>query len=213
MMVETVKEGSYPPCQLCKFLFVSPSALAVTILSLCTHCSFLRSVDSWVSRNRCTNLTTNDFDNGTVHFSSWTCGGVNGALEHYREDDMGHVWASQTQTFSQAIIGEGPTKLEANDIIMKFFDRFALDKENNGTAPSTFTAASSDLLPVAQATGTGSLTIETASTTSSATPTKSTIGTGTASPTTSGSSDVGGIFGVGLLALLSSVGTIGLALL
>lgn len=170
-------------------------------------------VDSWVSRNRCTNMTTNEFDNGTVHFSSWTCGGVDGALEHYREDDMGHVWASQTQTFSQAIIGEGPTKLEANDIIMKFFDRFALDKENNGTASSTFTAASSDLLPVTQATGTGSPTIATASTTGSATPTKSTSGTGTASPTTSGSSDVGGIFGVGLLALLSSAGTIGLALL
>ncbi|OIW22637.1 alpha/beta-hydrolase [Coniochaeta ligniaria NRRL 30616] len=88
-------------------------------------------VDSWVSRNRCGNLSTADSYNGTVHISSWTCDGVDGALEHYREADMGHVWASQQQTFSQLVIGEGPTKLEANDVIMKFFDKFSLDKESN----------------------------------------------------------------------------------
>jgi hypothetical protein len=142
-----------------------------------------------------------DFDNGTVHIWSWTCNGVDGALQHYREDDMGHVWASQQPTFSQIVMGEGPTKLEANDIIMKFFDKFSLDKESNNTASSTFTAASSALLPVTQATGMGSLPTGTASRASSA------------SPTASGSSAAGRNSGVGSFALLSSFGVIGLALL
>ncbi|KAH8904854.1 alpha/beta-hydrolase [Coniochaeta sp. PMI_546] len=165
-------------------------------------------LDAWVSRNHCTNLSTTDSDNGTVHISSWTCDGIDGALKLYREDDMGHVWASRKQTFSQAVMGEGPTKLEANDVIMKFFARFALDKESNGTSSSTFTAASSVLLPVTQATGAGSLPTITASSNNSASSTEAASGTVSGSshtsPTALGNSAAGGNSGISMLTLTSS---------
>lgn len=213
MSVGTGKEDSCPPCRLCTFLSRRnpPGRLHYPFASI--NCSCLRSVDSWVSRNRCTNLSTTDTDNGTVHFSSWTCAGVDAAVEHYREDDMGHVWASRKQTFSQAIMGEGPTKLEANDVIMKFFDRFMLDAESNDTSSITFTAASSVLLPVTQATGAGSLPTGTARATGSASPAKTASGTGNASPTASRSSAVSGNSGVRLFTLISLFEGIALALL
>lgn len=158
-------------------------------------------VNSWVSRNRCTSLSKTDSDNGTIHLWSWTCNGVEGALEHHREDDMGHVWASRQQTFSQIVMREGPTSLEANDIIMGFFDRFSLDKQSTSNDSSTFTPASSVLLPVTQATGAGSL------------PTGTATGTGGAGPTPSGNGAARGWSGVGFHALLSSVGVIVVALL
>jgi hypothetical protein len=215
MTVGMGKEGFCRPYRLCKS--TSTVDTPEDVRRLCPQVSiahWLCSVDSWVSRNRCTNLSTTDSYNGTVRISSWTCNGVLGALEHYREDDMGHVWASQQQTFSQLVIGEGPTKLEANDVIMKFFDRFSLDKESINTASSTFTAASSVLLPVTQATGAGSPSTGTPATgTGYPSPTGTNSGPSSASPTVSGSSAAGGNSGVGLFGLRNSVGAIALALL
>ena len=44
----------------------------------------------WAQRNACTNPPKQEdtFD-GDVHHFSWTCGGKEGVLQHYKVDDMG----------------------------------------------------------------------------------------------------------------------------
>ncbi|KAJ6260099.1 hypothetical protein Dda_4320 [Drechslerella dactyloides] len=83
-------------------------------------------LQGWVERNKCDNMTMTTI-NGTVHRFLWTCDGVDGAMEHWREDDMGHAWASREPTFSQIAAGEPPTKIEGNAVILDFFEEWRVD--------------------------------------------------------------------------------------
>ena len=51
-------------------------------------------------------------------------------------------------------MGEGPTKIEAGELIMKFFDRFSLDDEGVGKPSGSFTLEPSVLLSATQDLGT-----------------------------------------------------------
>ncbi|KAI0111223.1 carbohydrate esterase family 1 protein [Nemania sp. FL0031] len=79
----------------------------------------------WAERNACTSSVVDDSFDGDVHHTTWTCaGGVEGVLQHWKVDDMGHCWASTEINFSQISVLEGPTHIEASQIIMDFFDQF-----------------------------------------------------------------------------------------
>ncbi|KAI1762702.1 carbohydrate esterase family 1 protein [Hypoxylon sp. FL1150] len=80
----------------------------------------------WAQRNGCddSEKTVEDSFDGDVHHTTWTCGDTEGALQHWKVDDMGHCWASTEINFSQIAAGELPTHIEASQIIMDFFDSF-----------------------------------------------------------------------------------------
>lgn len=80
----------------------------------------------WAQRNGCDDSakTVEDSFDGDVHHTSWTCGGVDGVLQHWKVDDMVHVWASTELTPSAIAAGVGPTHIEASQLIMEFFDQF-----------------------------------------------------------------------------------------
>ncbi|KAI2615886.1 carbohydrate esterase family 1 protein [Hypoxylon sp. NC1633] len=82
----------------------------------------------WAQRNGCGDgdggKKVEDSFGGDVHHMTWTCGGVEGVLQHWKVDDMGHCWASTEINFSQIAAGEGPTHIQASQIIMEFFDQF-----------------------------------------------------------------------------------------
>ncbi|KAI0403205.1 carbohydrate esterase family 1 protein [Xylaria palmicola] len=80
----------------------------------------------WAERNGCASSEVEDSFGGDVHHTTWTCGndGVEGALQHWKVDDMGHCWASTEINFSQLSVPQGPTHIQASQIIMDFFDRF-----------------------------------------------------------------------------------------
>ncbi|KAK6360138.1 hypothetical protein TWF730_006291 [Orbilia blumenaviensis] len=91
-------------------------------------------LQGWIERNKCDNMTEVLF-NGSAHHFTWTCDGVQGAMQHYRVEGMGHVWPSTEPNFSQVSSGGKPTVIEANDLILRFFDRW--DVEDRGTSPSS----------------------------------------------------------------------------
>ncbi|KAI8630219.1 carbohydrate esterase family 1 protein [Xylariaceae sp. FL1651] len=79
----------------------------------------------WAERNSCASSNVEDSFDGDVHHTTWTCaGGVEGMLQHWKVDDMGHCWASTEINFSQISVLEGPTHIQASQIIMDFFDQF-----------------------------------------------------------------------------------------
>ncbi|CAJ2507396.1 Uu.00g085820.m01.CDS01 [Anthostomella pinea] len=79
----------------------------------------------WAERNGCTDVRVEDSFEGDVHHSIWTCGdGTEGVLQHWKVDDMGHCWASTEINFSQIAAGQGPTHIQASQVIMDFFDQF-----------------------------------------------------------------------------------------
>lgn len=82
-------------------------------------------LDSWATRGQCSNKTTEESFNNDVQHYTWTCAGEQGALQHYKIDDMDHCWASTEPNFSQLSVKQGPTHIEADDVIMKFFDQFS----------------------------------------------------------------------------------------
>ncbi|KAH7397384.1 Alpha/Beta hydrolase protein [Pyrenochaeta sp. MPI-SDFR-AT-0127] len=43
----------------------------------------------WVQRNACSSKTEKTLNDGKVHHYSWTCGGQEGALQHYKVEDLG----------------------------------------------------------------------------------------------------------------------------
>lgn len=49
-------------------------------------------------------------------------------MEHWYESSMGHVWPSRTPNFSQAMAGTGPTVVEGNEELIRFFDEFPLNR-------------------------------------------------------------------------------------
>ncbi|KAI0904695.1 carbohydrate esterase family 1 protein [Ustulina deusta] len=80
----------------------------------------------WAERNACTSSKVEDSFNGDVHHTTWTCAdGAEGVLQHWKIDDMGHCWASTEINFSQLSVLEGPTHIQASQIIMEFFDQYA----------------------------------------------------------------------------------------
>ncbi|KAK2761253.1 hypothetical protein FQN54_001775 [Arachnomyces sp. PD_36] len=81
----------------------------------------------WQERNGCTSDSTSDSDGGNVHHTTWTCNGVEGALQHWKVDENGHNWPSKTINLNMAVSGFGPQPIEANDIVTEFFDSFSLD--------------------------------------------------------------------------------------
>ncbi|KAF3927380.1 hypothetical protein ABW21_db0204696 [Orbilia brochopaga] len=100
-------------------------------------------LQGWAERNKCTNQTETTM-NSTVHRFLWTCDGIDGAMEHWKEDTMGHVWASQEPTFSQISAGEPPTKIEGNAVILAFFDKWTVDvppAQGSSTGPSSTSSA------------------------------------------------------------------------
>ncbi|KAI0169614.1 carbohydrate esterase family 1 protein [Hypoxylon sp. FL1284] len=80
----------------------------------------------WAQRNGCDDAgkKVEDSFDGDVHHTTWTCGDTEGALQHWKVDDMGHCWASTEINFSQIAAGELPTHIQASQIIMDFFDQF-----------------------------------------------------------------------------------------
>ncbi|KAI2466518.1 carbohydrate esterase family 1 protein [Annulohypoxylon bovei var. microspora] len=80
----------------------------------------------WAARNACADdgKTVEESFGGDVLHTSWACGGAAGVLQHWKVDDMGHCWASTEINFSQISVGEGPTHIQASQIIMDFFDQF-----------------------------------------------------------------------------------------
>ncbi|KAI1337523.1 carbohydrate esterase family 1 protein [Xylariaceae sp. FL0016] len=80
----------------------------------------------WAQRDECSSSKVEDSFDDDVHHTIWTCGtdGTEGVLQHWKVDDMGHCWASTEINFSQIAAGEGPTHIEASQIIMDFFDQF-----------------------------------------------------------------------------------------
>ncbi|KAJ7641697.1 carbohydrate esterase family 1 protein [Roridomyces roridus] len=80
----------------------------------------------WAQRNNCpdSTKTVEDLFNGTGQHYSWTCNGVEGLLQHWKVDDMGHCWASTSLDFSCLVAGEGPGPISASSIVMAFFDKF-----------------------------------------------------------------------------------------
>ncbi|KAI0599172.1 carbohydrate esterase family 1 protein [Biscogniauxia sp. FL1348] len=83
----------------------------------------------WAERNGCDGgrggeEEVEDSFEGDVHHHTWTCGGVRGVLQHWKVDSMGHCWASTEINFSQIAAGQGPTHIQASQIIMDFFDQF-----------------------------------------------------------------------------------------
>ncbi|KAI0199314.1 carbohydrate esterase family 1 protein [Astrocystis sublimbata] len=81
-------------------------------------------LDWWAERNACTSSKVDDSFDGDVHHTSWTCDNTEGVLQHWKIDDMGHCWASTEINFSQISVGQGPTHIQASEIIMDFFDQF-----------------------------------------------------------------------------------------
>ncbi|KAJ6528254.1 carbohydrate esterase family 1 protein [Mycena vulgaris] len=77
----------------------------------------------WALRNNCPSNTTETLFNGDVHHTVWECNGVEGVLQHWKVDDMGHCWASTTLDFSEIAAGQGPTPIDASTIVMAFFDQ------------------------------------------------------------------------------------------
>jgi hypothetical protein len=41
--------------------------------------------------------------------------------------DLGHDWPSQIINIDMAVAGVGPQPIEANDIVIDFFDKFSLE--------------------------------------------------------------------------------------
>ncbi|KAJ9256118.1 CAZyme family CE1 [Paecilomyces variotii] len=80
----------------------------------------------WQQRNGCTSNTTYNSDNGNVHHTVWTCKGISGTLQHWKVDKNGHDWPSKTMNIDMAVAGVGPQPIEANDIVIDFFDSFSL---------------------------------------------------------------------------------------
>ncbi|KAI0536609.1 carbohydrate esterase family 1 protein [Xylaria digitata] len=79
----------------------------------------------WAERNACTSSKVEDSFDGDVHHTTWTCaGGAEGILQHWKVDDLGHCWASTEINFSQLSVLEGPTHIQASQIIMDFFDQY-----------------------------------------------------------------------------------------
>ncbi|KAJ7673717.1 carbohydrate esterase family 1 protein [Mycena polygramma] len=52
------------------------------------------------------------------------CNGVEGVVQHWKVDDMGHCWASTTLDLTEIAAGQGPTPIDASTIVMEFFDKF-----------------------------------------------------------------------------------------
>ncbi|GAP85252.1 putative carbohydrate esterase family 1 protein [Rosellinia necatrix] len=78
----------------------------------------------WAERNACTSSKVEDSFGGDVHHTTWTCAdGAEGVLQHWAIDDMGHCWASTEINFSQLSVPQGPTHIQASQIIMDFFDQ------------------------------------------------------------------------------------------
>ncbi|KAI9712332.1 MAG: hypothetical protein M1820_001545 [Bogoriella megaspora] len=84
-------------------------------------------VSWWAERNGCSqDPSSNDSSShGDVHHLSWDCQGVEGLVQHWKVDDMGHQWASTETDFSQIADGDKPTHINASSIIMDFFDGFS----------------------------------------------------------------------------------------
>ncbi|KAI1111910.1 carbohydrate esterase family 1 protein [Nemania sp. NC0429] len=79
----------------------------------------------WAERNACSSSKVEDSFGGDVHHTTWTCAdGVEGVLQHWKVDSMGHCWASTEINFSQLSVPQGPTPIEASKIIVDFFDQF-----------------------------------------------------------------------------------------
>ncbi|KAI8951485.1 carbohydrate esterase family 1 protein [Xylaria longipes] len=78
----------------------------------------------WAERNACTSSKAEDSFEGDVHHTTWTCDNTEGVLQHWKVDDMGHCWASTEINFSQISVPQGPTHIQASQIIMDFFDQF-----------------------------------------------------------------------------------------
>lgn len=66
-------------------------------------------LESWTQRNNCTGKTEHKTHDGDVHHTSWTCGGINGLVEHYKVDSLGRYSQShgdrEVADFARALLG------------------------------------------------------------------------------------------------------------
>ncbi|KAK6500956.1 hypothetical protein TWF506_003714 [Arthrobotrys conoides] len=95
-------------------------------------------LQGWAERNGCTNMTETVYNKTAVHYS-WTCGGIEGVMQHFKVEGMGHVWASTEENFSQTISGGRPTVVNANALILEFFARWEVEDGETGNVTTTTT--------------------------------------------------------------------------
>ncbi|KAJ5232912.1 Alpha/Beta hydrolase protein [Penicillium chermesinum] len=81
---------------------------------------------AWQRRNGCGANTTVNSDNGNVHHTTWSCQDAGNALQHWKVDKNGHDWPSRTINADMIVAGMGPQPIEANDLVIDFFDQFSL---------------------------------------------------------------------------------------
>ncbi|KAF2713837.1 carbohydrate esterase family 1 protein [Pleomassaria siparia CBS 279.74] len=79
-------------------------------------------LDWWAQRNGCSNKSEESLIDGDVQHLSWTCGGIQGLLQHYKVIDMGHCWADTEPNLSQISVPQGPSSVKASEIVMRFFN-------------------------------------------------------------------------------------------
>ncbi|KAH3913854.1 feruloyl esterase [Parastagonospora nodorum] len=79
-------------------------------------------LDWWAQRNSCTGKTEEVIEDGNVQHYSWSCDGIEGLLQHYKVEGLGHCWADTEPNLSQISVPQLPTVIRASVIAMKFFD-------------------------------------------------------------------------------------------
>jgi len=122
-------------------------------------------VDRWVERNKCTQITEEQFSNNDVQHWSWQCQGYQNATQLWKVDDMDHQWASLTPDLTSLAVSGKVSKIEASVLINAFFDLWELDKEvavTTGTLATSTASASGVLLSTTQGTTTAQAVLATA---------------------------------------------------
>jgi poly(3-hydroxybutyrate) depolymerase len=80
-------------------------------------------LDWWAQRNGCTTKKEESIVDGKVEHLSWTCGGKDGFLQHYKVEGLGHCWADTEINFSQISVPQGVSVVKASRIVMDFFEK------------------------------------------------------------------------------------------
>ncbi|KAK6504617.1 hypothetical protein TWF481_006556 [Arthrobotrys musiformis] len=103
-------------------------------------------LQGWAERNKCdlNNVTQTVYNSSAEHYV-WNCDGVDGVMQHFKINGMGHVWPSTEPNFSQLNSGDKPTVVQANQLILDFFDRWEV--EDRGVSGWTTTASTTTTGP------------------------------------------------------------------
>ncbi|KAK6345680.1 hypothetical protein TWF718_007589 [Orbilia javanica] len=143
-------------------------------------------LQGWIERNKCGTAKETVYNKTAIHLS-WDCDGVKDAMQHFKVEGMGHVWPSTEENFSQLISGGKPTVVEANRLILEFFERWEVEDRGTGTGEAPTTASTAGPSETSTA---GATTTEAGA---------------AATTTAAGGGNAGGRVGVGMWSLAVSV--------